>query len=90
LDRPRIKSHLIALAGRASLERAEIPKDGALFAYVLNGALQLLFRDGTSEQLGTGDSIHVTEELPIEWINPLACRSVTLCIGDRRTDSAVF
>jgi transcriptional regulator with XRE-family HTH domain len=88
LDRPRIKSRLIALPGRSSLERA--PKDGALFAYVLDGALQLLFRDGTSEQLGTGDSIHVTEELPIEWINPLARRSVTLCIGDRRSDSAVF
>ena len=42
------------------------------------------------EQLGTGDSIHVTEELPIEWINPLARRSVTFCIGDRRSDSGVF
>ena len=90
LDRPRIKSRLIALPGRSSLERAEIPKDGALFAYVLDGALQLLFRDGTSEHLGTGDSIHVTEELPIEWINPLARRSVTFCIGDRRSDSGVF
>ena len=89
LDRPRIKSRLIALAGRGSLEH-EIPKDGTLFAYVLDGALQLHFSDGTTEQLGTGDSIHVTERLPIEWINPLARRSVTLCIADRRGDSAVF
>ena len=89
LDRPRIKSRLIALAGRASLEH-EIPKDGTLFAYVLDGALQLHFSDGTTEQLGTGDLIHVTERLPIEWINPLARRSVTLCIADRRGDSAVF
>jgi DNA-binding XRE family transcriptional regulator len=90
LDRPRVQSRLIALAGRASLEHAEIPRDGALFAYVLDGALQLHFSDGTTEQLGTGDSIHVTEGLPIDWINPLARRSVTLCIADRRGDSAVF
>lgn len=90
LDRPRIKSRLIVLAGRGSLEHAEIPKDGTLFAYVLDGALQLHFSDGTTEQLGTGDSIHVTERLPIEWINPLARRSVTLCLADRRGDSAVF
>jgi len=90
LDHPRIKSRLIALAGRASLEGADIPKDGALFAYVLDGSLQLRFPDGTLEQLGTGDSIHVTEELPVEWINPLARRSVTLCIADRRADSSTF
>jgi transcriptional regulator with XRE-family HTH domain len=90
LDHPRIKSRLIALAGRASLERADIPKDGALFAYVLDGSLQLRFPNGTLEQLGTGDSIHVTEELPVEWINPLARRSVTLCIADRRADSSTF
>jgi transcriptional regulator with XRE-family HTH domain len=90
LDRPRIKSRLIVLAGGGSLEHAEIPKDGTLFAYVLDGALQLHFSDGTTEQLGTGDSIHVTERMPIEWINPLARRSVTLCLADRRGDSAVF
>jgi transcriptional regulator with XRE-family HTH domain len=90
LDHPRIKSRLIALAGRRSLDGAEIPKDGALFAYVLDGSLQLRFPDGTLEQLGTGDSIHVTEELPVEWINPLARRSVTLCIADRRADSSTF
>jgi transcriptional regulator with XRE-family HTH domain len=90
LDHPRIKSRLIALAGRTSLERADIPKDGALFAYVLDGSLHLRFGDGTLEQLGTGDSIHVAEELPIEWINPLARRSVTLCIADRRADLSGF
>jgi hypothetical protein len=90
LDHPRIKSRLIALAGRASLDGAEIPKDGALFAYVLDGSLQLRFPDGTLKQLGTGDSIHVTEALPVEWSNPLARRSVTLCIADRRADSSTF
>ena len=90
LDRPLITSRVIALAGRASLDQGEIPKDGALFAYVLDGSLQLRFPDGTSEQLGTGDSIHVTEELPIEWSNPAARRSVTLCIADGRADTAVF
>ena len=90
LDRPLITSRVIALAGRASLDQGEIPKDGALFAYVLDGSLQLRFPDGTSEQLGTGDLIDVTEELPIEWSNPAARRSVTLCIADGRADTAVF
>ena len=90
LDRPRIKSRVIALAGRTSLETGEIPKDGSLFAYVLDGSLRLRFPDGAIEQLGTGDSIHVTEELPVEWINPLARRSVTLCIADRRPGSSAF
>ena len=90
LDRPRVTSRIIALAGRALLDHAEIPKDGALFAYVLDGSLQLRFPDGTSEQLGTGDSIHVAEDLPIEWKNPAARRSVTLCIADVRADTAVF
>jgi transcriptional regulator with XRE-family HTH domain len=90
LDHPRIKSRLIALAPRASLNRADMPKDGALFAYVLDGSLQLRFADGTLERLGIGDSIHVTEELPVEWINPMPRRSVTLCIADRRADSSRF
>jgi transcriptional regulator with XRE-family HTH domain len=90
LDHPRIRSRLIALAGRTSLEGGDIPKDGALFAYVVDGSLHLRFPDGTVEQLGTGDSIHVAEELPVEWTNPLARRSVTLCIADRRPDSSTF
>jgi transcriptional regulator with XRE-family HTH domain len=90
LDRPRMEGRLLALAGRASLRRADVPKEGALFAYVLDGALRLQFSDGTSEQLGIGDSIHVTGELPREWLNPLARRSVTLCIADRRGDVAEF
>lgn len=90
LDHPRIKSRLIALAPRGSLNRANMPKDGAVFAYVLDGSLQLRFADGAVEKLGTGDSIHVTEELPVEWINPMPRRSVTLCIADRRADSSRF
>ncbi len=86
LDHPRVKGRLIALAGRASLEKLQIPKDGALFAYVLDGSLRLRFPDGTLEELGTGDSIHVTDELPVEWSNPLTRRSVTLCVADRRAE----
>lgn len=90
IDRPRMRSRLIALAGGASLTQSEMPKDGALFAYVLDGSLQLQFADGSSEQLGTGDSIHVTQALPVQWINPLSRRSMTLCIADRRDDSAAL
>ena len=29
---------------------------------------------------------HVTQALPVQWINPLSRRSMTLCIADRRDD----
>ena len=66
IDRPRMRSRVVALAGGAALKPSEMPRDGALFAYVLDGSLQLQFADGTSERLGTGDSIHVTQSLPAE------------------------
>jgi transcriptional regulator with XRE-family HTH domain len=88
LHHPRIKSRLIALAARSSL--GDVPRDGALFAYVLDGSLQLRFADGTVEQLGTGDSIHVKDELPVAWSNPLTRRSLALCIADRRTHPLAF
>ena len=90
IDRARIKSRLIAIPPRASLDSADIPKEGAVFAYVMNGSLQLRFADGSSEQLGTGDFIHVTGDLPVEWINPLKRRSVTLCAADRHPDLSGF
>ena len=90
IDRPRMQSRLIALAGGTSLKPSEMPRDGALFAYVLDGSLQLEFADGTSEQLATGDSIHVTQALPVQWSNPLSRRSMTLCIADRRDEAAAL
>jgi transcriptional regulator with XRE-family HTH domain len=85
-DQARLRSRLIALSARASLDHASVPKEGAVFAYVIDGSLELRFADGSSESLGTGDSVHVTGTLPVEWINPLVRRSVTLCIADRRPD----
>jgi len=90
LHHSRMESRLIALAGRASLERGKIPKECAVFAYVLDGSLLLRFPDGCSEQLGTGDSIHVTQALPVEWTNPLTRRSLTLCVADHQAESSAF
>jgi transcriptional regulator with XRE-family HTH domain len=84
-NQPRMRSRLITLAARASLE--DVPKDGALFAYVLEGSLCLHFSDGTLEQLAVGDSIHVKDDLPIAWKNPMPKRSVTLCVSDKRSDA---
>jgi transcriptional regulator with XRE-family HTH domain len=88
LHNARIESRLIALSARSSLD--DVPKGGALFAYVLDGSLLLRFADGTIEQLCIGDSIHVADDLPVVWSNPLARRSLTLCIADRRTDPLAF
>ncbi len=90
IDRARMGSRLIALAGGASLKPAETPRDGSLFAYVLDGSLQLQFADGTVEQLATGDSIHVTQDLPARWSNPLSRRSLTLCIADHSDEQTAL
>ncbi len=90
LHRPRVKSWLVALPGRGTLRRSDIPKKGPLFAYVLSGGLELRFRAGPPENLATGDSIHVSEELPTEWANPLGRRSLVLCIADRRGEADEF
>ena len=82
-----VRSRLINLGARSSLK--DVPKNGALFAYVLAGSLQLRFVDGAVEQLGMGDLIHVKDDLPIAWENPLPKASVTLCVIDKRPDSLV-
>jgi transcriptional regulator with XRE-family HTH domain len=90
LDQARLRSRLITLSARASLDDADVPKEGAVFAYVIDGSLELRFADGSSERLVNGDSLHVTGKLPVEWINPLARRSVALCLADRRPDLSGF
>jgi transcriptional regulator with XRE-family HTH domain len=86
LAQPRMHNQLIALPGLQRLDPEDLPSSGALLAYVLEGALRLAFADGQTERLATGDAIHAAGELPVEWANPLARRSLVLCIADRRGD----
>ena len=86
LAQPRMNSQLIALPGLRRLDAEDVASSGALLAYVLEGGLRVVFADGQSERLATGDSIHAAGELPVEWANPLPRRSLILCIADRRSD----
>lgn len=87
LTRPRINSQVIAIPARNRMDAKDTPTSGAVFAYVLDGALRLSFADGQSELLATGDSIHVVGDLPIEWSNPIQRRSLILCLADRKGEA---
>jgi hypothetical protein len=80
-----MNARFFMLDAQAFVPRGQVPDDGALFAHVLAGGLQLRFAGGRSERLNVGDSIHVTKDLPIDWINPFAGRGLFLCIADRRS-----
>jgi transcriptional regulator with XRE-family HTH domain len=80
----RMHGRLLRLKPRANLAADERPSKGPILAYVLDGALRLAFGDDTIEMLRTGDAIHVKGDMPTAWSNPLARRSLVLCLADRR------
>jgi transcriptional regulator with XRE-family HTH domain len=82
LDQPRMMGRVISLSGRE--RRDETESGAALFAYVLVGALRLSFQDRHREQdaLSVGDSFHLAKGTSPDWINPLARRSVVLCLKE--------
>ena len=80
----RMHCSLKVLAARQRLKTADMgPGDEPLFGYVLDGALRLSFADGDVVQLAVGDSFHASADTAAEWSNPVARRSLVLCIADR-------
>lgn len=82
LVRPRMVGRVVTIMPRASLAADQRPQKGPLFVYVVRGAIKLSFADGAAEILQTGDSIHVKEDVPSAWSNPLAMRSRAICLVD--------
>ena len=80
---PRLSIRLVTLPARSDLAAHKNPRTGPLFAYIVVGALRLAFPDKTTEDLRTGDSIHIKEDLPTAWSNPSERQSLILCVADR-------
>jgi hypothetical protein len=51
-----------------------------MFAYVLEGGVDLLFNGGRKERLAANDAVHIAREAPIAWSNFFAKRAIILCV----------
>lgn len=89
LDRCRMDCRLIALAAREQFRAGKLPSAGPLFGYVLDGGLRLIFDDADPLRLATGDTFHITADTAVKWSNPLARRSLILCLADSGNDGSV-
>jgi hypothetical protein len=79
----RMHCSLHTLGARQKIDGEEVSRDAPVFGYVLDGELRLSFRDGRVEHLAVGDSFHAAANNSAEWRNPLARKSLVLCIADR-------
>ena len=82
----RLDCRVIALSARQKLD--ETVRGKPAFGYVLDGGLRLGISDEEVVELGTGDAFHAGSETSLEWSNPLARRSVVLCINDANGQKA--
>jgi hypothetical protein len=71
---------VICMSGRD--RRDETESNAPLFGYVLDGALQLSFKDHHQEALSVGDSFHLAKGTSADWINPLSRQSLVLCLKE--------
>jgi transcriptional regulator with XRE-family HTH domain len=76
----RLDCRVIAMSARQ--RPVETVRGKPLFGYVLDGGLRLNLSDGEAVELGTGDAFHAGAETSPDWSNPLARRSIVLCIND--------
>lgn len=75
---------LVTLPARGAMKAADLPTGAPFMAYVLDGALDVGLEGGGRQKLATGDALHASDPAPADLANPLARKSVILCLGDRR------
>ena len=80
--RPRIAGRLLVLPPRRALD--DVGGDAAGFFYVLDGKVRFNFSDGGSEELESGDALHVASGLKARCTNLMMRRSRILFFIDRR------
>jgi transcriptional regulator with XRE-family HTH domain len=81
LSQPRMRGTLISIAAKGRLKDAERPTVVPMFAYVLDGAVDVLFGAGRKERLAANDAVHIAQEAPVAWSNPFAKCAVILCVA---------
>lgn len=80
LSQPRMRGALLSIAAKGKLKDADRPTVVPMFAYVLDGAVDLLFKAERKERLVANDSVHIAYEAPRSWSNPFGKRAVILCV----------
>lgn len=75
-------AELISISPRDEIK--DLPIEAPFFGYLLEGSLVLDFDDGHVERLNSNDAIHISDRFPQRLTNPLARKSVLLCLADLR------
>jgi hypothetical protein len=73
---------ILVVPAQGCLAEAEKPASTPMFAYVIEGSVELSFASGRKEVLAADDAIHMADEPPTAWVNPLLCRAVVLCMTE--------
>ncbi|MBV9521506.1 MAG: hypothetical protein JO010_01855, partial [Alphaproteobacteria bacterium] len=75
-----MRSAILSIASKSKLQGADRPTTVPMFAYVLDGTVDLIFGGGRNERLVASDAIHIATEPPATWSNPFARRAIILCV----------
>jgi transcriptional regulator with XRE-family HTH domain len=86
--RPSLGARLLVVPARRSVE--DVGSEGAGFFYVLDGKVRLAFTDGNTEDLASGDAVHLAGGLAARCTNLLPRRSRILFFTDRREPADRF
>jgi transcriptional regulator with XRE-family HTH domain len=81
LSAPRMRGAILSIAAKSKLKEADRPTAVPMFAYVLDGTVDLTFGAGRKERLAASDAVHIAREPPAAWSNPFARRAIILCVA---------
>jgi transcriptional regulator with XRE-family HTH domain len=81
LSEPRMRGAILSIAARSRLTEADRPTTVPMFAYVLDGTVDLIFGAGRKERLAASDAVHIAREAPAAWSNPFTRRAIILCVA---------
>ena len=83
LDRPRMRCVVVPIPAGAALAASDRPHEVPLFAYVIEGTVEIGHPDGRTNRLRAGDAVHVADDAPVNWTNPQSSRrAVVLCLTE--------
>jgi transcriptional regulator with XRE-family HTH domain len=81
LHQPRMRSAILIIPPKDKLPEAATPTETPMFAYVLEGSVELDFGGERQERLAKNDAIHIAEERPTLWSNSSSKRATILCVA---------
>ena len=83
LANPSMAAQVVSIPANGEID--DLPLKPPFFAYLLEGSVVITFDDGQIERLQPQDAMHVFDRFPNRLTNPLARRSVLLCLSDLRS-----